>query len=253
VWADLDRPPLRASALARALRPDGFDLRVVAETGSTNADVAALARAGAAEGLVVVAEAQTAGRGRLDRAWVSPPRAGLTFSVLLRPPAPSPWLPLLTGVAVAVALRERCGVPATLKWPNDVLVADRKLAGILAEVADGAVAVGVGLNVSTRAEELPGAGATSLALAGADTVDRETVLKAVLRLLARGYAGWRADPAALPPAYRSVCSTLGRAVRVELPGGPAVTGVAESVDDDGRLVVAGRAYGAGDVVHLRAG
>src|ERR1039458_8162031 len=156
------RPPLDAAALnARLVRPGGLwrEIRVTGETGSTNADLLAEARAGAAEGLVLVAETQTAGRGRLDRSWSSPPRAALTVSVLLRPvavpPAARAWLPLLTGIAVAAALRARAGVTAGLKWPNDVLVADRKIAGILAEAHGDAIVAGVGLNVTLTGAELP--------------------------------------------------------------------------------------------------
>ncbi len=217
------------------------------------------------EGTVVVAETQTAGRGRQGRSWVSPPRAGLTFSVLLRPPQVSGWLPLLGGLAVAVALTEQAGVTAGVKWPNDVLIEDvvdggggsarrGKVAGLLAEVpagGGGAVIIGIGLNVTTRLAELPDERATSLALAQAATTDRETLLKAVLRTLARAYASWRADPAALVPAYRAACVTLGQRVRVELPGGESYEGAATDVDGDGRLIVSERAFAAGDVVHLR--
>jgi len=263
VYGDLDRPPLPAAALKRALARDGFDVQVRARTGSTNADVAAAARAGATEGLVIVAEHQDAGRGRLDRTWVSPPRAGLTFSVLLRPAAPSGWLPLLGGLAVAVALQEHAGLPdgsrVTLKWPNDVLIDERKVAGLLAEVvplpaAGGqpiGVVLGVGLNVHTRADELPHDQATSLVLAGARHPDRPILLSAMLRSLARAYASWRADPTALAGPYRAACGTIGRRVQVQLPGGQVVEGVAEDIDGAGRLVVDGRVFGAGDVVHLR--
>ena len=260
-WADLDRPPLSAKALGGRLAPDGFDVHVVARTGSTNADAAEAARRGAAEGYVVVAEEQTGGRGRLARTWLSPPRAGLTFSVLLRPPAISGWIPLLAGVAVASALQLQCGLDASVKWPNDVLVDGRKVAGVLTEAVgpDGrdaagrdAVVVGIGLNVTTRQDELPGPQATSLALAGARTTDRATVLAAALRSLAGAYAGWLADPSTLLPAYRSMSGTLGREVRLQLPDGTSVTGVADDLDPDGRIVVAGVAYGAGDVVHLRS-
>ena len=251
-YGDLDRPPLSQRALARALEPDGWRVEVLASTASTNAVVADRARAGEPGGLVVVAEAQTSGRGRLDRTWVSPPRAGLTFSVLLRPSEPPrawPWLPLRTGLAVATALRERAEVDAVLKWPNDVLVGGRKVCGVLAEVpVPGAVVVGIGLNVTTRREELPHEAATSLRLEDAATTDRDTVLRAVLRALAQALP----DPDA-PESYRGLCATLGQRVRVELPGGRTAEGVAERVDDEGRLVVDGTAYGAGDVVHLRSG
>jgi BirA family biotin operon repressor/biotin-[acetyl-CoA-carboxylase] ligase len=275
MWGDLERPPLSGNRLRQDLAGDGFDVRLVAETASTNADLAAAARAGAAEGTVLVAEAQTAGRGRLDRGWTSPPRAGLTFSVLLRPPRPSAWLPLLTGLSLAVALREHAGLAVDLKWPNDVVVAgpdgrERKLAGILAEVAGVAsedspagVVIGVGLNVTTRADELAGLASgnalepTSLALAGARVTDRETVLKAHLRALSRAYTGWRSDPGSVMPLYRSICRTLGRPVRLDLPGGGTVSGTAADVDNDGRLLVSGpagqvEAFAAGDVVHLRS-
>jgi BirA family transcriptional regulator, biotin operon repressor / biotin---[acetyl-CoA-carboxylase] ligase len=267
-YTDLDRPPLNERALTRALvRPGGLwrRIEVVGETGSTNADLAAMARDGAEEGLVLVAEAQTAGRGRLDRGWTAPPRSGLTFSVLLRPVVPAAglgWLPLLAGVAVAGALRgfaEVEGVSrgrmrdAALKWPNDVLIGERKLGGILAERAGGAVVIGIGLNVSLRADELPAPNATSLALEGAPA-DRDPILRAVLRELAARYAEL-SNTEALRKAYVSMCATLGRPVRVERPDGSVLTGEARDVDEGGRLVVAAadgeHPLSAGDVVHVR--
>ncbi|HVF20657.1 MAG TPA: biotin--[acetyl-CoA-carboxylase] ligase [Mycobacteriales bacterium] len=264
-YADLARPPLPVQRIRdAALRvPPWRELHVLAEAGSTSDVVATAARAGQPEGLVVVAEQQTGGRGRLGREWVSPPRAGLTFSVLLRPAAPAdrwPTLPLLAGVALARALGERTGLDVRLKWPNDLLVADRKLGGILAEVAGGAVVVGIGVNVSTTAEELPGPPATSVAieLAG-EPADRTPLLLAALRHLGPLYEEWqRVDgaPDAVLPAYRELCATLGRDVRVTMPAGVDVVGVADSVDDDGCLVVrrpdgSATAVSAGDVVHVR--
>jgi BirA family biotin operon repressor/biotin-[acetyl-CoA-carboxylase] ligase len=244
MYGDLDRPPLRAESLAHALAGDGWRVEVLPSATSTNAVLAERARAGEPAGLCLVAEEQTAGRGRLDRSWTSPPRAGLTFSVLLRPVTEQlGWVPLLGGLAVVRAVREQADVEAVLKWPNDVLVGDRKLAGLLAEAVAGAVVLGVGLNVTTRADELPHAMATSLALEGARTTDRETMLKAVLRGLTLADSD--------RSAYREVCSTLGRDVEVHLPGLTVVTGRAEDVDEQGRLVVDGTPYSAGDVVHLR--
>lgn len=247
MYADLDRPPLPVTALTRALEPEGWHLEVVPQARSTQE----LVRERAAEPrrLVIAAEEQTAGRGRLDRSWVSPPRAGLTFSVLLRPEQPRHgwgWVPLLAGYAVARALREQADVEAVLKWPNDVLIAERKVCGLLAEATADAVVLGIGLNVTTRQEELPHPHATSLALEGAATTDRGTLLKAVLRSLA-GALGDR--PLS---SYRQWCATLGRQVCLHLPDGSTISGTAEAVDDDGRLVVDGRPYAAGDVVHLRA-
>ncbi len=157
-----DRRPLDAANLRRAVvRPGGFwhALDIVDRTGSTNADLLARASQGAPEGLVLAAEEQSAGRGRMGRAWVSPPRAALTFSLLVRPAAVPParhgWLSLLTGVAVASAVTAVTGIDLRLKWPNDLLAGPAKLGGILAEAAGDAIVVGVGLNVSTEPAELP--------------------------------------------------------------------------------------------------
>src|SRR5258707_7231679 len=186
------RPPLNVHALREALVAPGrlwHDVRVVTETGSTNADLLAEARSGVPEGVVLAAEAQSAGRGRIGRQFVSPPRAALLFSVLLRPvsvpPAMRGWVPLLTGVAVASALSAEAAVDARLKWPNDVLVSGEKLAGILTEQSGDAIVVGTGINVSTGREELPVPDATSLALAGAACTERDTVLACVLSWLRR--------------------------------------------------------------------
>ncbi|WP_427764535.1 biotin--[acetyl-CoA-carboxylase] ligase [Streptomyces sp. DSM 41931] len=276
-WSDLERPPLNAAAVRRALMREGGlwrEVDVVQRTGSTNSDLVARAAEGRLrEGVVLVAEEQTAARGRLDRQWVAPARSGLFFSVLLRPGDGVPmerwgWLPLLTGVAVATGLARAGGVDTALKWPNDVLVTvggeERKAGGILAEAAgDGGVVVGVGVNVSLRADELPVPTAGSLALAGAVSTDRDPLLRAVLRGLEDWYGRWRAaggDAGAcgLQEAYAAGCATLGRVVRAELPGDRALVGEAVAVDGDGRLILATEAgvqepVGAGDIVHLRAG
>ncbi|MFF1768601.1 biotin--[acetyl-CoA-carboxylase] ligase [Streptomyces sp. NPDC058249] len=273
-WSDLDRPPLNAASLRRALvREDGLwrAVEVVQRTGSTNSDLVALATEQKAdEGAVLVAEEQDAGRGRLDRQWTAPARSGLFFSVLLKPTQVPVerwgWLPLLTGVAVATGLSRAAGVDTALKWPNDLLVTvggeERKAGGILAERAGpDAVVVGIGINVTLREDELPVPGAGSLALAGARTTDRDTVLRAVLRSLEQWYERWRAaggDPVAsgLQDTYAAGCATLGRVVRAELPGGRSLTGEAVALDGDGRLVIATEEgvqepVGAGDVVHVR--
>jgi biotin-[acetyl-CoA-carboxylase] ligase BirA-like protein len=265
-WSDLGRPPLDDAALEAALTRDSGlwrSLRVVAEAGSTNADLVAAAGQDAPEGAVLVAEHQVAGRGRLDRVWTSPPRAGLTVSVLLRPDVPAArrgWLPLLTGVALAEAVGESTGVLASVKWPNDLLARDgRKLAGILAESSGRAVVVGTGLNVTTTAAELPDTG-TSLAEVTGGTVDRAPVLLAFLRALERRYLRWvehLGDPVSsgLATDYLRWSSTVGSDVRVEMPDGSVLGGVAEAVDWDGRLVVRTPAgtveLASGDVRHLR--
>ena len=257
-----DRPPLDARVVT-ASAGARWRVEVTAESPSTNADVAARARAGEPAGLVVATEHQTAGRGRLDRVWVTPPRAALTFSVLLAPAVPLarwPWLPLLTGLAVADAVTATTGLAAGLKWPNDVLVGERKVAGILVErvetPAGGAAVVGVGLNVTSTRDELPVDAATSLALAGATAPDRDALLAAVLVALGEHVDAWTGGGGAGPLAsYRAACTTIGRRVRVDLPGGEVLSGLARDVDADGRLLVDDgsrvQALGAGDVVHVR--
>jgi BirA family transcriptional regulator, biotin operon repressor / biotin---[acetyl-CoA-carboxylase] ligase len=260
------RPPLDESALVHelALTPD-LSLELLAESPSTNQVAADRARAGAPDGLLVVADHQTAGRGRLDRTWETPAGAAVTFSLVLRPTVPAsswPWLPLLTGHTVGKALAA-FGYDTRLKWPNDILIDGRKVAGILVERIDTdtgpAAVVGVGINVSTSADELPVPHATSLAVAHADyTPTREGVLLGVVAAVREGYDAWQAGgaeaAARLASSYVAHCATVGQDVRVDLPGGTAIAGRAVDVDPDGRLVVetAGgvEKVGAGDVVHV---
>jgi BirA family transcriptional regulator, biotin operon repressor / biotin---[acetyl-CoA-carboxylase] ligase len=274
-WSDLDRPALDGVTLAAALTRDSAlwrSLEVVEEIGSTNAELIGRAgdpeQGGAPEGTVLVAEHQVTGRGRLDRVWTSPPRAGLTVSFLLRPDVPAArrgWLPLLTGVALAEAVGAVTGVRASLKWPNDLLALDgRKLAGILAESHSSpthatAVVVGVGLNVSTTAAELPDTG-TSLSRVTGATVDRAPVLLSFLRAVERRYRQWTAalgDPVSsgLARDYLAWSSTVGADVVVDLPDGSTLEGTATAVDWDGRLVLAtpeGQVeLASGDVRHVR--
>jgi BirA family biotin operon repressor/biotin-[acetyl-CoA-carboxylase] ligase len=234
-----------------------WDVRRVAETESTNADVAAAARDGAPEGTVIVADHQTAGRGRLDRTWEAPAGSGLVMSALVRPqeldPTLWPWIPLMAGVAVADAVRD-AGLEPSLKWPNDVEIDGRKLAGILVErveTTDGPAAViGIGLNIAMAADQLPVPTATSMSLEGADAT-RDDVLAGALTGLATHYEVLRTDPAALREAYLAACGTVGSTVRLSLPNDATLTGVATDVDEHGRLIVDGHPITAGDVVHVR--
>jgi BirA family biotin operon repressor/biotin-[acetyl-CoA-carboxylase] ligase len=209
----------------------------------------------------------------MGRTWTTPPRAALTFSLLVRPAqvpaARRGWLPLLTGVAVTEAITSLTGVPAKLKWPNDVLASTGKLVGILAEAAADAIVVGIGVNVSTEPGELPERGpgalpATSLLIAGApaEALDRGPLLLAILAAFEDWYLAWRqanGDPEAsgLRARYTELSGTIGRHVRAELPGGQALSGPAVGVDADGRLLVGSSAgtgtvpVAAADVVHLR--
>jgi BirA family transcriptional regulator, biotin operon repressor / biotin---[acetyl-CoA-carboxylase] ligase len=221
------RPVLDAARLNGALAsPSALwrEIRVVDETGSTNADLLAKARSGAGEGLVLVAEAQTAGRGRMGRRWISPPRRALTFSVLLRPAVPARllgWAPLLAGVAVASALQRTAGVDARLKWPNDVLVDGAKIAGILAERWGNAVVIGTGINVLQQRGELPVPTATSLLVA-----------QGARAAVARGAQAAAAQAAGAGPA------AVRAAGAAQVPGAGSAEGAADGADMRERLLTA---------------
>ncbi len=279
-------PTLRVAELRDLLLAPAGPLtrvEVVDETQSTNSDLAADLRADPTswpDASVLIAEHQAGGRGRAGRTWETPAGTSLTCSFVVHPPVPPEqfgWIGLLAGLGAVNAVRATAGVPATLKWPNDLLVpaeteiegwgAARKVGGILAEVVaqpEGqppAVVIGIGINVSQGADELPVPSATSLALAGAQHVDREAMLVALVAAQLQVAQRWRdsggdARASGLAGEIEAVCSTLGSRVRVELPGGAEVSGTAVRLDDDGALVVVddeGAAHRvlAGDVRHVR--
>lgn len=240
-------------------------LEVLPEAGSTN-DVLG-ARAGDLPDLSVLVTAnQTGGRGRLGRQWVTPPGTALAISVLLKPvglpPASFGWFPLLAGLAMSRALGPLVPGGVQVKWPNDVLIEGDKVCGILAELLPGmtGLVIGAGVNLVQSREQLPTETSTSLALAGAEAVDADTVLSAYLIQLSTLYrdflsAGGDPNRSALRDEVVEACHTIGRSVRVQLPSGEDLLGTAVGIDDDGRLIVesdAGRtAVAAGDVTHLR--
>lgn len=232
---------------------------VVPATGSTNADVAALARAGEAPGVVEVTPHQQAGRGRFDRVWITPPETCVAQSVLVQPRRPLAqwgWLSLLVGVAVSDGIRTATGLDASVKWPNDVLIGGRKVCGILSEVVPTpgglAAVLGYGLNIALEPEQLPVSTATSLRIEGSDARAHD-VVAAVLAALGSRFERWDAGED-IAEDYRARCSTLGQRVRLLLPDG-VVEGRAVDVDGAGSLVVETlqglRTFPAGDVVHLR--
>lgn len=244
---------------------------VVAETGSTNADL--LARAASGEdiaGAVLLAEYQKAGRGRHGRAWTAPPRSQVVVSFGVDAAAVPVdrwgWLPLATGLAIVDAVGEVTGVQVALKWPNDVVVDGgdslRKLAGILAEVASPAqvIVTGLGLNVTLTAEEAPDPRAISLAQLQATDLNRTTLARALLRRFGDRVTTWRStDPAAherLAADYRRHSVTIGSRVRAILPGDNTLEGTAIDVDALGRLIIDTGServtVSAGDITHLRA-
>lgn len=265
---------LDAHRLRKRLVDDGpyAALDLVTVTGSTNTDLVAAAARGAADRTVLMAEEQSAGRGRMQRQWVSPRGYGLNVSVLLRPGAvvqtALAWVPLLAGIALAETVRGTLALPASLKWPNDLLIGGSKAAGILSEAVttpDGmAVVTGMGINVHHELADLPatasGLAATSFAAQGVE-VDREEFAVALLTAFVQVDDLWRGrhgdvEAAGLRDRYRELCSTLGQEVRVQLGEDSALVGTAEQVDINGRLVVRGNdgqltPVSAGDVVHLR--
>ena len=241
------------------------DVSVLDEVGSTNTELMERARAGAPEGVVVVADHQSAGRGRLGRTWSAESGTALLVSILLRPPLPITEVPLVlmaAGLAACDGVEAAAGFRPRLKWPNDLVVDDRKLAGLLTESSGGddpAVVLGLGLNVSAGAypPELA-AEATSCQDEVGRPVDRADVLVGLLTALEARYAavlraGGRSATLA---AYRSDSATLGRRVRVDLTTGPPLEGQATRLADDGELVVvddqgAEHLVNVGDVKHLR--
>jgi BirA family biotin operon repressor/biotin-[acetyl-CoA-carboxylase] ligase len=261
-WMDLPR----SAVIARRLE-------VLERAGSTNDELVRRAAGPDAASWpdlsVVVTDHQTSGRGRLGRSWQAPAGTSLAISVLLRPAASgqslSPdrfgWMPLLAGLAMTRAVRS-LGPDAVMKWPNDVLVAGRKISGILCELlpADAGLIVGAGLNLTIDRDDLPVDTATSLLLEGVQDADPDAALAAFLTELTtlyRDFLTGGGDPASTGIAgeISEGCDTLGRSVRVELPGQESLLGTATSIDDDGRLVIEsnGRftAVAAGDVTHLR--
>lgn len=278
------RAPLDATTLRRDLVDTGVlhRLDVVDSTGSTNTDLAAAFTAEPVawpEISVHATDFQSAGRGRLERTWQAPPRSSLAVSILFRPApggATAPedaygWLSMLCATALATALRETAGVQAELKWPNDVIVSGRKVAGVLAQLVpapDGppAVVVGAGVNVTLGRDELPVPTATSLLLEEATTLDTTVLLTGYLRQAASLYTGFlrtggrAGEPIGGGPSLRErvsgTMSTIGAPVRAELPGGATLEGTAVGLEPDGALAVLAadgttNVVHAGDVVHLR--
>lgn len=216
----------------------------------------------AKHGSVLATEFQSAGRGRLNRTFVAPPRSALLFSFCVVPGKGEwGWLPLLAGQSVVDAISKvfnnRAGDRLTLKWPNDILFNDRKVAGLLSESVQNSeasgVVVGIGINVDTRQEELPNPRATSLVLEGCEECNRTLLLVEILRSFASHLIRWEnADPSLLQD-YINVSSSIGRRVMIEMPGQEKFIALATSIDPSGALVLEdGRHITVGDVTHVSA-
>jgi BirA family biotin operon repressor/biotin-[acetyl-CoA-carboxylase] ligase len=224
----------------------GRDIQVFQQTSSTNDIVDKLARDGVREGVVVFAETQTRGRGRLGREWLSPPGQGLWFSVLLRPQLPPSQVTQLTiaaATAVARAIRSQTGLTPQIKWPNDILIGGKKAVGILTELSaelDRVRYVVIGIGVDVNAESFPGelgAIATSLALAAGRKFSRSEIAAAILQELDHDYARiTQGEFAALAEEWEQQCVTLGQRAQIHI-GNRTVSGRCESLDNDGALLV----------------
>ncbi len=247
--ASPDLPLVEEVRQGLAVRVIGRELRYLAETDSTNRQAVAAAEAGAAEGLVIVAEEQSAGRGRLGRTWVSPPGVNLYLSVLLRPPLPpygAPQLTFLSALAVARAIEALSGLQPTLKWPNDVLIDGAKVAGLLNEMSAESdqiryVVLGIGVNLNMTADQFPAdlrAPATSLLLAGGRPVSRAAFCRELLEQLDALYDEFlRRGPAPVMAAWEARCDLVGRAVVVDGRGAPPLRGVVAGIAADGALLL----------------
>ena len=245
-------------------RQEAAGFEYLEQTGSTNRDLLAKA-AGLPEFYVLATDFQTAGKGRMDRSWEANPGSSVMASVLLRPSFTESsgigWLSLMTALAISQAI-SALGQEAKIKWPNDVLIQDKKVSGILAEAATdlSCVVIGFGINVNQLATELPVETATSLLVETGGSIDRDQLLAAVIQNLKKLYfelsvSGGDAQDSGLREASLSLSATVGQQVSVEFPNGKKTFGLAKQIDSTGRLVVETSSetltVSAGDVLHLR--
>lgn len=224
-------------------------------TASTQSDLAELVNASVAKsGEVIAAEFQSNGRGRLDRTFEAPPQSALLFSFYIAPKrAVSDWgfISFLAALAMREVISDQLAEKVNLKWPNDILIGDKKVAGLLAQQIGEGVIVGIGLNVAMSTDDLPVPTATSLLLADSNLLDRNLILSAFLNHFENLFKEWDSGGDFLEK-YRQVCSTLGRQVRVEVLGRDSIEGEAVSITAQGVLILKdGTEVNVGDVVHLR--
>ena len=254
VGSQAPRAPLNKSIIDANIS-QYWRVSVVDLTASTQSDLAELVNASVAKsGEVIAAEFQSAGRGRLDRSFEAPPESALLFSFFLKPKrARSDWsfISFLAAMAMHEVISKDIADKVSLTWPNDVLIGDRKVAGLLAQQIGDGVIVGIGINVAMGADELPVPTATSLALAGSSNLDRNLLLSAFLNQFADIFKEWDSGGDFLEE-YRQVCSTLGRQVRVEVLGRDSIEAEAVAITAQGALILSdGTEVNVGDVVHLR--
>jgi len=257
VGNELHRAGLRESELHAELSPY-WRVSVVDVTGSTQLDLAESIHAGIAhDGDVLVANYQRAGRGRLDREFIASPSSALLFSFYKKVSRPrSEWnfIALLTALAITDALAELdAGVKFKVKWPNDILINDKKIAGLLCQSVDAGIIVGVGLNVSMQQAELPVASATSLLLEKFSQLDRNEILKGILQNFEKNFQIWQKQGSApFISTYQERCSSLHRDIQIISPLGETVTAMATGISALGELILSdGVLVNSGDVLHLR--
>lgn len=245
------------ATLINALSAPYWRVSVVDLTGSTQNDLKELLTKKSIKiGEVIATEYQSAGRGRLDRSFEAPNKSGLLFSFFISPTRKNldwGWIPLIAGYSVLDALRKidaRCKIE--IKWPNDLLVAEKKIAGLLCEVFPEGVIVGIGLNVSMKSDELPVANATSLSLENFSQLDRNILLGAILNNFKEHFELWDQGAGSIEELYCSASATLGKNVRIQYPDGRNEESIATGISDRGALIISSGAHvHAGDVIHLR--
>ncbi|MEK6648817.1 MAG: biotin--[acetyl-CoA-carboxylase] ligase [Actinomycetota bacterium] len=257
------RRPLDNERINSALNNSYWRVSVVDVTGSTQNDLAVQIREGnSGHGNVLVAEFQSAGRGRLDRSFVAPPQSALLFSFFIKPLRDSAdwlWLPLLAGQAVCAAIESQCRLDVNhipkLKWPNDILMNEKKIAGLLSERIDhrdgAGVIIGIGINVHLGQDELPVSTASALNLQGCSGCNRDELLVAILQNFTDYLERWESGDVRLVREYEARSATIGRQIRVESPTGTVRESTAIGIDPSGALILTtGELLTVGDVVHL---
>jgi len=250
---DTPRAPLDQSRITAALSRY-WRVSVVDLTTSTQDDLATKANAGEAKnGDVIIANYQSAGRGRLDRTFIAPASTALLFSIYLQPQRErDDWgfLPLLAGFSIADTLR-KINANVSIKWPNDLLIDEMKIGGIISTAAGSGVVIGIGINVSTTASELPVETATSLKIAGVSKLDRNLLLPLLLNAFETDFTAWNQGESFLE-RYSQLSATRGREVTIIGPAESAMRSRVQSFDEQGRLHLEdGQIVTVGDVIHLR--
>jgi len=254
VGSQAPRAPLDKSIIAAKIS-QYWRVSVVDLTASTQNDLAELVNSSVAKtGELIAAEFQSAGRGRLDRTFEAPPASALLFSFYLQPKRDrSDWsfISFLAAIAMQEVISEGLDEEATLKWPNDILIGEKKVAGLLAQQTENGVIVGIGLNVGMSDAELPVPTATSLALAGSKKLDRNELLAEFLKSFEKEFTQWDSGADFLDK-YLQVSSTIGQQVRVEVVGRIPIEGKAVAISKQGALILSdGFEVNVGDLVHLR--